>query len=72
MVDQGEIRIDTDLHTGMVSIVVREPLSITRSTARITVGEFLELAAKMTLEMIAHQRETMARVAAGIQAGPKQ
>lgn len=51
-VDQGSIDMTTDFDTGMITITIREPLSITKSSVKVGIPDFLEKAALIQLETI--------------------
>lgn len=65
MKDEGEINFSTDFSTGQVSISIRPPLAIQKATVQVSITDFLEIAAKMTLESIANTRQLIARAANG-------
>ena len=44
MGDAGELLLDMDVNTGMVTITVREPLAIHKSTVKVPPFTFLHLA----------------------------
>lgn len=56
MTDKGTINFDTDWRTATVKVSVREPLAINASKTEISVVDFLEVAARVQLEMCEHMR----------------
>lgn len=50
--DQGSIDLYTDFDTGMITVTIREPLSVTKQSVRVSITDFLERAAMIQLDTI--------------------
>lgn len=51
-IDQGSIDMLTDFDTGMITVTIREPLSITKHAVKVSIPDFLEKAAMIQIETI--------------------
>lgn len=61
--DQGEVEFNADMGRSMITVSVRPPLGIQKASAEIALVDFLEFAAKLTLESCKMNRAMMAAVA---------
>lgn len=64
--DNGDVRFDVDLASGIVRVSVRPPLGMeaARVTTTVTVLDFLDKAAQITLALNKTQRDMMAQLGA--------
>lgn len=68
-IDQGSIDMTTDFDTGLITITVREPLSITKHAVKVGIPDFLEKAAMIQLETIRVGRAQAAAFAQKVNEG---
>jgi hypothetical protein len=64
MGDTGDVSVHVDLSTGMVAVGVRPPFGLesSRVTAPISILDFLDRAAELTLAINKAQREAIAQL----------
>lgn len=69
--DAGEVRFDADFSTGKLTVGVRSPLAVNRSSAQMDIPDAFELLANLLLASVAAHRQTSAKLAAAIAAAKK-
>jgi hypothetical protein len=64
--DSGDVRFDYSVAAGTVTVTIRPPLGLESSKVSVTMSmiDFLDNAAKMTLDLNASWRAMLARAAA--------
>lgn len=61
--DAGEVRFDADFDTGKLTITVRSPLAVNKSTAQVDIPDAFELLAALLQESVKAHRERAAKLA---------
>jgi hypothetical protein len=55
--DQGEIKFHGEIARGVVTVTIREPLSIDKRTVEMNIEDLVDICAHLTIEWIALGRQ---------------
>jgi hypothetical protein len=69
--DAGEVTFDADFDTGKLSVTVRSPLAVNRSSAQVEIPDAFELLANLLLASVAAHKKNAAKLAAMLAAAKK-